>query len=217
MNSIPSTGRRRLGSLLIATALATLPGSAAMAQDVPPVGASAVQVSGTSTLIGELSLGTLSSAEGVISVRGNVLATIEQSSDPRVAGRAMIVVHFDAYPDAQGRVGATQVRYGSMRLENDDGSWSGRFTGRLIDSGFLQTYWLAGEGGYEGLSYVVTAGGSGQTWQSSGLIYPGDIPPMGPGRAFGIDGPSRDLPVAWYDAQQWPGADALGGPPNAGS
>lgn len=184
------------GLLALAGGLILLIAGPALAQEVPRSSDVAVSVSGTSTLVGEVAPGTVTSEGGVISVRNNILTTIEQSSDARVSGRATIVVNFDAYPDPAGQAGATQVRYGSMRLENPGGAWSGRFAGRLNASGFLQTYWLEGEGGYAGLSYTVTAGGNGQTWQSNGLIYPGSIPPLGPGRAFPIEGPPADLPAA---------------------
>ena len=77
-----------------------------------------------------------------------------------------------------------------MRLVNADGAWEGRFTGRLNEAGFTQTYWLLREAAYEGLTYVMTAGGNGPIWASSGLIYPG-TPPEGipPGLL------EQDLPV----------------------
>ena len=196
MNHKLSASRGRWGLVILMAAALLVPTSRSIAQDQRPIVPAAVAVSGTSTLVGELSPGTASSGGGVVSVRDNILETIERASDPRVSGRATIVVNFDAYPDAQGRVGATQVRYGTMRLENAEGAWSGRFAGRLSDDGFLQTYWLEGEDGYAGLSYVVTAGGNGQTWRSSGLIYPGALPPLGGGPSFELDGPGTDLPTA---------------------
>lgn len=181
-------------------------GTGAMAQSEPAeppgpeVSQQAVPVAGTSTLVGQLSPGVTALDGAIIRVRGNELVTVEESSDPRVSGQATISVNFDAYPGPNGIPGTTQVRFGKMRLVNDDGAWSGRFTGSLGGSGFLQTYWLEGEGAYEGLSYVVTAGGSGNTWQSSGLIFPGEIPPMGTSVSLPIDAIEGDLPVAWRPA-----------------
>jgi hypothetical protein len=177
-------------------------GTGAMAQSepaepaAPEVSQQAVPVAGTSTLVGQLSPGVTALDGAIIRVRGNELVTVEESSDPRVSGQATISVNFDAYPGPNGIPGTTQVRFGEMRLVNEDGAWSGRFTGSLGGSGFLQTYWLEGEGAYEGLSYVVTAGGSGNTWQSSGLIFPGEIPPMGTSVSLPIDAIEGDLPVA---------------------
>jgi hypothetical protein len=188
---------------LLVGALVAFGGAAAMAQPEqleppgPEVSQQAVPVAGTSTLVGQLSPGVTSLDGAVIRVRGNELLTVEESSDPRVSGQARISVNFDAYPDPSGIPGATQVRYGQMRLENEDGAWSGHFSGSLGGAGFLQTYWLEGEGAYEGLSYVVTAGGNGNVWQSSGLIFPGDIPPMGGSVRLPLDAIERDLPSAW--------------------
>ena len=178
-------------------------GTTAMAQSDQPESPGsttpqqAIPVAGTSTLVGQLSPGVTAIDGAIIRVRGNQLVTVEETSDPRVSGQATITVNFDAYPDEAGIPGATQVRYGQMRLENADGAWSGNFTGNLGGSGFLQTYWLEGEGAYEGLSYVVTAGGSGNTWQSSGLIFPGDLPPMGTSVSLPVDSIQGDLPVAF--------------------
>ena len=158
---------------------------------------SAVAVSGTSTLVGQTDPGTTTLDGRIVRVRETVLITVEESSDPRVSGRATITVNFDAYPDQTGLPGSTQVRYGDARLENEIGAWSGRFAGSLANGGFVQTYWLEGEGAYEGLSYVVTAGGNGNVWRSQGLIFPGDVPPIGRGTALPLDGPGLELPTAW--------------------
>jgi hypothetical protein len=156
----------------------------------------ATAVVGTSTLVGEAKAGESTFEGGVLRVRDNVLVTVEDSSDPRVKGRATITVNYDAYPDELGMVGASQVRYGQMRLQNDEGAWSGHFTGSLANGGFAQTYWLEGEDAYEGLSYVVTAGGNGPVWRSQGLIFPGGLPPMGKGLTLPIEGPQRQSPTA---------------------
>jgi hypothetical protein len=156
----------------------------------------AVSVSGTSTLVGEAAPGTSTLEGAIVHVRDNVLLTVETSTDARASGRALINVNIDAYPDADGTPGATQVRFGSMRLVNDDGAWAGRFAGSFANGGFVQTYWLQGEGAFEGWSYVVTAGGNGQVWRSQGLIFPGRLPPLGAGPRLPIDGLERDRPTA---------------------
>jgi hypothetical protein len=150
----------------------------------------AVEVSGTSTLVDELEAGTISIEGGVARQRGVVLVTSEASSDPRASGRGTITLDVDAYADARGVLGATQVRSGSMRLENEAGEWFGRFAGRLSGGRFIQTYWLRGEEDYAGLTYVVTAGGNGPIWATEGLIYPGEPPqgvPLGP-----VEAPASD-------------------------
>ena len=194
---------------LLASALLAFGGTTALAQDdgapddgapapeaAPTAEGQAVGVVGTSTLVGQESPGTTEMEDRVIRVRDNILVTVEESSDPRVSGRATITVNFDAYADQSGMPGTSQVRFGQMQLENDDGTWTGHFTGSLANGGFVQTYWLEGAGDYEGLSYVVTAGGNGNTWRTSGLIFPGEIPPMQGAITLPTDSLGPDLPTA---------------------
>lgn len=194
---------RMTRTALLVSVLVAFGGSAAMARsDTASEEASqqAVSVVGTSTLVGQAAPGTSELDGAIIRVRDNELITLEETTDPRTSGRAVITVNFDAYPDPTGLPGATQVRYGQMRLENEDGTWSGYFTGRLSSTGFLQTYWLEGEGAYEGFSYVVTAGGNGNVWQSSGLIFPGEIPSLGRSVSLPLDSVERDRPAAFAPA-----------------
>jgi hypothetical protein len=192
---------RSTGIALSVSTLIAFGGAAALGQSdapEPPESArgAAVVVTGTSTLIGEEEAGIITFDDPIVRMRDSVLLTIEESSDPRVSGRAKITVNYDAYPDEAGLVGATQVRFGEMRLVNDDGEWNGHFAGSMTSFGFMQTYWLEGEGGYEGLSYVVTAGGNGNVWRSQGLIYPGETPPMGKGPSLPAVGPGEVGPTA---------------------
>lgn len=188
--------------VLTMAALFALSGPALARAD--PADQAAVAVSGTSTLVGEAAAGTTTLDGEIVRVRDNVLVTLESSSDPRASGRAIISVNIDAYPDPDGQAGASQVRFGTMRLVNDAGAWAGRFAGSMAGGGFVQTYWLEGEGGYSGYSYVVTAGGNGQVWRSQGLIFPGRLPPLGGGPSLPIDGPERELPTASRPALSLP-------------
>lgn len=186
-----------VGALMVVGATAVL----AQDDDAPvPGGATladvqAVAVNGTSNLVGQEDPGTSEYDSGIVRVRGNRLVTVELSSDDRVSGRAVINVNFDAYPDQSGLPGATQVRYGRMRLQNEGGAWVGHFSGSLANGGFVQTYWLEGTGDYEGLSYVMTAGGNGNTWRSSGLIFPGDIPLTAGGNSLPVEAIDLELPA----------------------
>lgn len=179
------------------TATTAQDATAPMADDEAAEPLAAVSVVGTSTLVGQGSPGTAAVDGSVLRLRGNELTTIEAASDDRASGRAFITVNYDAYPDADGTMGATQVRYGRMLLVNEGGTWEGRFAGSLANGAFVQTYWLEGTGDYEGYSYVVTAGGLGNTWRSQGLIFPGDIPPMGSGVSLPIDAIEGDPPLAF--------------------
>lgn len=193
---------RKPGSRLIAiVTMAALPLVAvapvrALDSGQPDPSQVAVSVNGTSTLIGESTPGTVSVEGDVVRIRDNVLLTLEAATDDRASGRATITVNIDAYPDPSGLAGASQVRFGTMRLVNGHGAWSGRFLGSLANGGFVQTYWLEGEGAFDGLSYVVIAGGNGPVWRSQGLIFPGRLPPMGGLPRLPIDGIDRDFPTA---------------------
>lgn len=195
-------GTARSKSLVLSVAMLLLAGPAVLAQPGADAGPdpeirAAVAVQGTSTLVGEADPGTTTLDGDVVRVRDNVLLTLEQSTDPRASGRARITVNIDAYPDAAGLAGASQVRYGRMRLVSEDGAWVGRFAGSMANGGFVQTYWLRGEGAFTGWSYVVTAGGNGQVWRSQGLIFPGELPPLGAGARLPVDAIERELPTTW--------------------
>jgi hypothetical protein len=184
------------GALALALAVAMMGGAATNAQegDVPvPI---AVSVTGTSRLVGETVAGTTSAKDGVVHQRGAVLVTNEVSTDPRVEGTGTITLNVEAFTGPDGVLGSSQVRYGRMRIENEGGSWEGAFAGRLSNGRFLQTYWLRGRGGYDGLTYVVTAGGDGPVWASEGLIYPGSPPPGAPLGPVDAPRPQRDPPLA---------------------
>ena len=187
----------RAGLLVVAIAMLGVPSSPlTAAQGEPTPMPAAVSVRGTSTLVGQVEAGVTTVEDGVVRTRGALLVTIERASDPRVEGQGLIRLDIDAYPGPDGQPGAAQVRFGSMRLQSQDGGWEGRFAGRMTEDGFTQTYWLDGDGAYEGLTYVVTAGGSGNVWLSSGLIYPGEVPPMRAGFDLDDEGPDPGAPIA---------------------
>jgi hypothetical protein len=173
-----------------------LSGAVAAAQDEEAPIQTAVSVTGTSTLVGESEPGTATIEDGVAHQRGAVLVTNETSSDERVAGHGTITLNVDAFTGPEGVLGTTQIRYGLMRIENEDGAWEGSFAGRLSNGRFLQTYWLRGRGDYAGLTYVVTAGGDGPVWASEGLIYPGSPPPGTPLGPIDPATPAGDPPLA---------------------
>lgn len=183
-------GARTAGAVMVlALTLGFSLVSSVAAQERPNV-SPAASVQGTSRLVGQVQPGSTVIEAGVLMTRQNILLTVEEASDLRVTGRARITLNIDAYLNGGDGPPGLQIRYGTMRLVNDDGAWEGRFTGRLDAGGFAQTYWLVGEDAYEGLTYVMTAGGEGPVWASSGVIYPGR-PPAGipPGLL------EQDLPV----------------------
>ena len=190
--------RMWLGASALASAAMMLGGTIVAAQgaDADATVPTAVSVTGRSTLVSESAPGTATIEDGVAHQRGAVLITAETSSDERVEGQGTITLNVDAFTGADGVLGSSQVRYGTMRIENEDGSWEGSFAGRLSNGRFLQTYWLRGRDAYAGLTYVVTAGGDGPVWASEGLIYPGSPPPGTPLGPIDPATPAGDPPLA---------------------
>jgi hypothetical protein len=188
MRTIGGAALGLAAGLVMATAV-----GAAEAETAPGL---AVEVTGTSTLVAEEAAGTATLEDGVARQRGAVLITNEESSDPRVSGRGTITLNVDAFTGPSGDLGASQIRYGTMRIDNDGGSWEGPFAGRYSNGRFIQTYWLRGDGEYDGLTYVVTVGGNGPVWVSEGLIYPGAPPPGTPLGPVDPATPGDDRPLA---------------------
>ena len=187
---------RWIGASVLALSTVMLLGTGSVAQDEEVPVPVAVSVTGTSTLVGETGPGTATLEDGVAHQRGAILVTSEVSSDPRVEGTGTITLNVDAFRGPDGVLGSSQVRYGRMRIENEGGSWEGSFAGRLSNGRFLQTYWLRGRDGYDGFTYVVTAGGDGPVWASEGLIYPGSPPPGTPLGPVDPARPDGDPPLA---------------------
>ena len=89
-------------------------------------------------------------------------------SDPRVSGTGTGTWNQDWYP---GDIG---ISWGTYRLENEGGAWSGTFTSAdgpsAVSSGFL-----VGEEGYEGLTYYWHQD-MGDEISVVGIVFPGNPP-----------------------------------------
>jgi hypothetical protein len=147
--------------------LAGLAGTA-LAQDEPePAGA--VWVTGTGTPGVLVEAGTQTQVGDVLQTRGEVFTDTMAMSDPRVSGTGTGTWNQDGYP---GDIG---ISWGTYRLENEGGAWSGTFTSAdgtptAVSSGFL-----VGEGGYEGLTFYWHQD-MGDEVTVVGIIFPGDPP-----------------------------------------
>jgi hypothetical protein len=103
--------------------------------------------------------------------------------DPRLSGTVRTVQHTDEFPqaDADGRI---EIWWGDVRIENDDGAWSGTVTSTYdpdqpVEAG-SGVYELTGEGAYEGLSALLfesSLPGLEPSPYVFGAIFPGDLPP----------------------------------------
>ncbi len=96
------------------------------------------------------------------------------NNDPRISGTA----HYTWSADLWGASpqDAAQVQWGTIRIENDGGTWEadyfGIYTGEFGD---VVTALFGGTGDYEGLSYYQWAVETfGASWPTRGLIFPGD-------------------------------------------
>ena len=118
------------------------------------------------------------------------------TTDPRFSGTMVedepaIFSETPVAPEAPGihaiGHGYDHVGWGLSRLENDEGAWQGWHAGFSWMQGapWHEQSWFVGEGAYDGLSAVVASRceqlpcGEGDTFLY-GVIYEGDVPPIGP-------------------------------------
>lgn len=122
-----------------------------------------------------------------------------EASDPRLTGDVTLDGTLESIPDpivpdVEGvdvgefaRFGA-ELFWGSLRIENDAGTWEGRFTcaPTVATHGFEDPciIELTGTVAYEGLSAVLvesdrltSTDGSNETFALDGLIFTGNLPP----------------------------------------
>jgi hypothetical protein len=120
--------------------------------------------------------GTMTNEDGVDKGRGLTLKNIDTANDPRVSGTTTETWNYDfaGMPPQAG------LDWGVRRLENDGGAWEGIVLGSNLGAGREElTMWLAGSGGYEGLSYYMHAfatNPSSESYPFEGIIYEGTIP-----------------------------------------
>jgi hypothetical protein len=105
------------------------------------------------------------------------------ASDPRLAGDVASVWNDDEYRVADG--GSKAVNMSALFIGNDGGGWTCS-SPNLLNSGGLfatgltgATYTCVGSDGYAGLSAIlVLDGAKGDSEEFTGLIFPGDFPPV---------------------------------------
>ena len=117
---------------------------------------------------------TVTTAEGIVQVRDRVWTGLRTMSDRRLSGTWVSTGGTDDFGPQE--VYGLDVFWSTMRIENPGGAWEGTASGVTDPDGFtMESAWLVGEGGYDGLTaYVYTA------WPTShvvGMIFPGEPPP----------------------------------------
>ena len=101
-----------------------------------------------------------------------------EMSDPRLSGEQWSTWNYDEFRP----LGSTgMVAAGRFGVENDEGSWTGTFSGVEYPDATktLVQGWLVGQGAYDGLSaylsYVLPHSG---TMTVEGMIFSGIVPPL---------------------------------------
>lgn len=117
--------------------------------------------------------GTTTTADGGQRTTGVVIQATDQASDPRVSGTWTVGLTW------QGNAsGSLAVEYGTSKMTNAGGTWTGTFSGVGWDGGNASdiTLWAVGSGGYAGLSYYVHLRTSYSTGELRGLVFRGSPP-----------------------------------------
>jgi len=113
---------------------------------------------------------------GMIELHGGITCVV-LFDDPRVSGTKSVEWHGNAWGTQEA---GAFVEWGSDRIENDQGTWEGAFTGAYSsETGDMITVWFAGTGAYEGLSFFEFFNFPPNTtgYEVRGLIFAGSPPP----------------------------------------
>jgi hypothetical protein len=115
-------------------------------------------------------------SDGTVRFREGWFDCVVTNNDPRIAGIAHYTLDMDRY--GTSGTDATQVMWGTIRIENEGGAWEGDYEGVYTsESGDVFTVLYTGTGGYEGLSYYQWAVETrGASWPTKGVIFPGTVP-----------------------------------------
>ena len=161
-------------------ALGLLAGSAVgvAAQDESDEALAPALMSGKLTEGWEVLSGDSALVDGAVRESGVVTTEVRKMSDPRLTGTLTIDFtkqFFDVRRD-------TDLHWGTVLIENDEGAWEGMITGTSdleADGAPVAYYELVGSGAYDGLSAIVFETGNETPidWLWSGIIFPGDLPP----------------------------------------
>jgi hypothetical protein len=123
--------------------------------------------------------------DDVLQTRGFTMEWLGEASDPRLSGEGVTIANVDAYQHADPLAGGgPEIAWGTVRIDNADGAWAGTYSGIGIpDQGReTVTWWLTGEGAYEGLGAFVEQVGhprmvdGAYVIETEGWIFPGAVP-----------------------------------------
>jgi hypothetical protein len=155
-------------------------GVAAQDEETPTEPSTPAIVTGTQLGVGEPVQESVDTVvDGVSQGRGSVMAGDQfEADDPRLTGSFSMAVNGDSRT-----IGDTAVYLisPSMRIENDEGAWSGQCDLLVIADGGPDPFacLFSGEGAYDGLSaYLVFENPEQPPNPFKGLIFEGPLPPM---------------------------------------
>ena len=123
--------------------------------------------------------------DGMLEVRGVVFTGDRfEMDDPRLTGTVTGAVNVDVHKVSDFEDVVLQTL--EIRIENDDGSWSGQGTNLIHAGGAvpeeetidLVTLPMTGAGAYEGLSAYLIVVGTEDPTTVEGVIYEGELPPF---------------------------------------
>jgi len=127
----------------------------------------------TQTTTGEVSF-----VDGVFRYRGSSLAGTLDVSDPRLSGDLWSIWNYDELGPA-GSPGT--VAAGTFGVENEEGSWTGTFSG-VQYPGSTETLvqgWLTGLDAFDGLSaYLAYVHHGTGPMSVESMVFPGVLPPF---------------------------------------
>ncbi len=117
---------------------------------------------------------------------GSVVGTPVEATDPRASGLLASVHNADAFRSDDSHYTTFTT---SVRLVNDDGAWSGTGTSMVAFTSKMalgddiprstELTVLTGEGGYQGLTLIMSASDDGDSEAHWGVIVPTDgMPPV---------------------------------------
>ena len=107
--------------------------------------------------------------------RGGVLSFTDEMNDPRVNGTVTFEFGLDLYT-------AAASQWGTIKIENENGAWTGTCTGGAWGDGLrglAWSCWLTGSGEYDGYSYYRQISREPDAEAGAtviGVVYPGPIP-----------------------------------------
>jgi hypothetical protein len=117
--------------------------------------------------------------EGGVKQRVRERTARSEMSDARLTGAVKVIDNADRFfagPDSL----LGDVLWGTVAIENDQGTWTGTLTGtsdRSADGRGVTYIELVGAGAYEGLSAVLFERETTTTLDWNGVIFSGDVPP----------------------------------------